>query len=302
MKSYLDIVEKVLSTGHHKETRAGDTLALPSMYWEHNMEDGFPLLTIRKMPMRSIAVELEGFIKGITSKKWYQDRKCHFWDSWANPKVVDKMVADIGNPAIDHGPHWREKQRPWLAEICDDLGPLGYSFQQRRFGEAWDEDDNGSIEGVDQLANLVNTLKTNPNDRRMVVSFWSPAQLDRMALPPCTVDYVVTVMGGKVNLNWQQRSCDLLLGGGSDIASMALLLTLLCVESNLHIGKLSCVFVDCHIYKNQIEQAKILLSREPRPLPRLGIDYKGSIFDWTHKDFRLYDYNPHPALDIELSV
>jgi len=295
MLNYHKIVEEILDKGYDKDTRAGSTLALPSVYWEHEMADGFPLLTTRKMPIKSIAVELEGFIKGITSKAWYQERGCRFWDNWCNPKALEKHLS-VGC----------DKHESVCQNDIDDLGPLGYSFQMRRFGEAWDEDDGGSLKGFDQLADVVKKLKESPNDRRMIVSYWNPPQLDRMALPPCTVCWGVTVMGGKLNLSWFQRSCDWMIGGACDIASMALLQTLLCVETGLFIGKLSALFLDCHIYKNHIESAEILLSRNPLKLPYLGVKtsdnidptYKFSIFDWTHKDFTLYDYDPHEKLDI----
>lgn len=304
MDSYHKIVEAILDNGYEKETRAGSTLALPGVFWEHDMADGFPLLTTRKMPIKSIAVELEGFIKGVTSKAWYQERGCRFWDNWANPKTVDYWF----NAAVtgDDSATYTSVHRDNIARQLDDLGPLGYSFQMRRFGEAWDEDDGGSLKGFDQLADVVYKLKNNPNDRRMIVSYWNPPQLDRMALPPCTVAWGVTVMGGKLNLSWFQRSCDWMIGGACDIASMALLQTLLCVETGLFIGKLSALFLDCHIYKNHIDSAEILLSRNPLKLPYIGIKtsddsdptYKYSIFDWTHKDFTLYDYDPHEKLDI----
>lgn len=298
MDSYIDITKRILKYGKDKPSRAGETIALPNVFWEHYMEDGFPLLTTRQMPMKSIAVELEGFIKGITSKGWYQARGCRFWDNWANPKVVDLMVKDINNPIIDCGPGWRESQRPWLSKICDDLGPLGYSFQMRRFGEAWDEDDGGLLQGVDQLADVVRKLKDSKNDRRMIVSYWNPPQIDKMALPPCTVAWGATVIGGELHLSWYQRSVDFCRGGSNDIASMGLLHTLLGYESNLPLGKLSALFVDCHLYQQDIEPMKILCSRKSRQLPTISIPKQTSIFDWDHTNLIVHNYDPWPKLEL----
>lgn len=300
MKSYIDIVNRILFDGKKKETRAGDTITVPNVFWEHDMADGFPLLTTRKMPIKSIAVELEGFIKGITSKKWFQERGCRFWDNWANPHIVsDVLMEGTKNGEFMIVEH--------VQKVIDNLGPLGYSYQMRRFNEVFDEDDDGQLKGVDQLKELVDTLKTNPNDRRMVVSYWNPPQLSRMALPPCTVAWAVNVTDGKLHLSWFQRSCDFLIGGSTDIASMAIMQMLLCKESGLLAGKLSALFVDCHIYEKHLPAARELVFRESKDSPRFIItsskQNKFSIFDWTHKDYILTNYNPHPKLDIgEIAV
>lgn len=314
MKQYLDIVRSVLDNGSWKENRTGiKTLAMPGVFFEHDMESGFPLLTVRKMPIKSIAVEVEGFLKGITSKKWYQERGCHFWDNWANPYQVQaesghqlKMFAEDAKEAyLDPDKMVFLPDRKKIAAELDDLGPLGYSYQLRRFNQVYDEDDNGCVQRYDQLKNIVDTLKQDPNDRRMVAGLWNPVQLDKMALPPCTVGWVVNVIDGKLNLSWLQRSCDAILGLPSDIANMGMIQTLLAVEAGLHVGKLSGLLVDCHIYENHVETAKLLLEREPRELPTLGIRvgdeesaYSFDIFEWTHKDFTLYNYNPHDKLDM----
>ncbi len=310
MKQYLDIVRDVIDNGLWKENRTGiKTLALPGVFFEHNVEDGFPLLTVRRMPIKSIAVEVEGFLKGITSKKWYQERGCKFWDNWSNPKVAKEEYDIAQGQAASDEVMGLLSYEPTIQEIqkkVDDLGPLGYSYQLRRFNQVYDEDDNGCVQRYDQLKNIVDTLKQDPNDRRMVAGLWNPIQLNRMALPPCTVAWVVNVIDGKLNLSWLQRSCDAILGLPSDIANMGMIQTLLAVEAGLYVGKLSGLLVDCHIYENHIDNAMILLERAPRALPTLGIidgddsrpGYKFNIFEWTHNDFTLYNYNPHDKLDM----
>lgn len=314
MKQYQDILRSILETGDWKENRTGTrTLAKAGVFFEHDMANGFPLLTARKMPIKSIAVELEGFIKGITSKKWYQERGCHFWDQWANPLVVDSrykaelqerkmqnwdMLEYRGISSEDLAAKHPEVNKRALALELDDLGPLGYSYQLRRFNQVYDEDDDGTTQQCDQLRSIVKTLKSDPNDRRMVATLWNPLQTSKMALPACTVAWMVTVIGNRLNLSWFQRSCDFVLGAPSDIASMAMMQELLALEANLDAGRLTGLLVDCHVYENHIPAARELLSREPRELPGLNLILKSDIFEWTHKDFALSNYNPHPALQM----
>lgn len=285
MRSYLKILKHILEDGYLKENRTGtDTLAMPGISWEHDMSDGFPLLTTRKLPMKAIAAELEGFIKGITSKKWYTERGCRFWDFWCNPeKIAEHSGTDV-----------KKIQREE-----DDLGPLGYSYQMRNFNLAYDENCDGTIRKIDQLKDIVDKLKNNYNDRRMLVINYNPAQLEKMALPPCTVAWGVTVVDNKLNLSWFQRSVDTVKGMPSDIASMALMLLLLCRQSGFEPGKLSALFMDCHLYVNHIETAKEQLMREPKELPSIIIRPESGdfdIFNWTNQDFILQNYDPHPAI------
>lgn len=187
MKAYLDIVKKVLDSGIYKANRTDiPTIMLPFQHFQHNMQDGFPLLTTKRMPLKVIAVELEGFLKGITSKKWYQDNGCHIWDEWANPLAVQNYITQyplLKTPI-------KEIQKEY-----DDLGPI-YPHQFRHFGACYDEDDDGPINGTDQITNIINILKTDPDSRRMVCSAWNPNQMSRMALPPCFVKGSVYTSNG----------------------------------------------------------------------------------------------------------
>lgn len=301
---YLELVQKILSEGIRKENRTGvDTLAIAGAMIEHDMSEGFPLLTTKKMPFKSIRVELEGFIKGIRSKKWFQDRGCTIWDEWCNPKKVT-----YGNDA--------ESKAKMKAE--DDLG-LIYGVQWRDFkdsrvtvlGSLPDGPEVCVSDGVDQLKKIVNTLKTNPNDRRMICSAWNPMALDQMALPPCHLLWQVTVIDGKLNLAWYQRSVDVPLGLPFNIASYGLLLHLLAKEAGLKEGRLIGFLMDTHIYVNQIDSLKEQLGRVPYTLPTLETDgnYTGvgeflpySIFDWDHRDTALKNYVSHPPVKIDIAV
>ena len=317
MKSYLDIVDNVLLTGKLKENRTGvKTLSLANQHFSHDMSDGFPLLTTKKMPIKTIAVELEGFIKGITSKTWYQDRGCRIWNEWANPCVVQNKIGDMAESGGDTDifNYVDLKKRIQLQE--DDLGPI-YGYQWRRFGEAYDEDDNGMLKGFDQFAYIVKALHDNPSDRRMVCSAWHPNQFSRMALPPCHLAWVVTVIDDTLHLHWTQRSCDLALGVAFNIASYALLMTLLCAEANLKPGNLSGLLCDCHIYENHIKPMVMQLERKPYALPTLRVNNdtfleqekrnhrsnrQFNIFNWTHKDIKLTGYESHPKISLSVAI
>jgi thymidylate synthase len=311
MKQYLDIVQHILDRGQWKQNRTGKrALTCPNLFFSHDMSDGFPLLTTRKMPWRSLRVELEGFIRGITSKSWYKNRGCHYWDFWANPQKVQQTIlkkyqhVELTPPDNGIAINITDKQHKKEQELEDDLGVI-YGFQWRKFDEAYDEDDNGHVEGVDQLKNIVDALHTNPNDRRMICSAWNPHQLSRMALPPCHLLWNVTHINGTLNLSWVQRSVDTMLGLPSNIASYATLLLLLCKESGMQPGNLSALLMDVHIYENLIDGAKQQIQRTPRDLPDAQItterffhkNEKFNIFDWTYQDVKLTGYYPYDKID-----
>jgi len=241
------------------------------------------------MPFRLIATELEFFIKGLTDKKWLLDRDNHIWDEWANP-----AKAPYG--------HDEQAKKRMLEER--DLGPV-YGFQWRHFNAPYQNyDTDYSGQGVDQLKKLVETIKTNPTDRRMIVNAWNPQQMRQMALPPCHYAYQVTVINGKLNLLWNQRSVDTMLGLPFNIASYALLLHLLAKETNQREGRLVGFLADVHIYANHLEGAREQLTRDPNkyPLPRLETKNFTSIFDWQAEDTQLLGYESHPKISFEIAV
>jgi thymidylate synthase len=244
------------------------------------MQDGFPLLTSRKLPFKSTKVELEFFIKGLRSKKWLQDRGCHYWDLWANPKIVPYANDE-------------ETKKKMAAE--DDLG-LIYGTQWRAFG------DPDSSNKIDQIQSLVNTLKKNPSDRRMIVTAWNPLALPYAALPSCHYGFQVTVIGDKLNLAWNQRSVDTCCGLPQNIASYALLLHLLAKEAGLREGKLIGFLMDTHIYANHMDGVKKQLAQATHELPTVKTDKFTSILDWEYGDTELVGYQPSEPIKYEVSA
>ena len=290
MQTYLNIVQKIIDTGFKKPTRTGvNAYTIAGTIFEHDMSKGFPLLTTKKVPLRLIATELEFFIKGITDKQWLIDNKNHIWDEWANPKK-----APYG--------HDEEAKKKMLEER--DLGAI-YGFQWRHFNAPYENyNTDYTDKGVDQIKKVIKMLKTNPDDRRMIVSAWNPCMLDQMALPPCHYLFQVTVIDGKLNLLWNQRSVDVMLGLPFNIASYALLLHLLAKESGFKEGKLVGFLADTHIYENHLEGAKEQLSRDPNkyPLPKIETENFKSIFDWTTKDTELINYQSYPGIKFKIAV
>lgn len=290
MRAYLDIVRQILEHGERKENRTGtDTIAIAGAMFEHDMAAGFPLLTTKKTPFKMVASELEFFIKGLTDKQWLQDHNNHIWDEWANP-----AKAPYG-----HDEAAKEKMKNER-----DLGAI-YGFQWRHFNAEYKNYDNDYTgQGIDQLKKLTETLKTNPNDRRMIVNSWNPSMLSQMGLPPCHYCFQVTVINGKLNLLWNQRSVDTMLGLPFNIASYALLLHLLTKESGLQEGKLVGFLADTHIYVNHVDGAKEQLTRDPNtyPLPTLQTENFTSIFDWKCDDSKVLNYESYPSIKFDIAV
>lgn len=288
MKAYLDLVNKILDTGIVKPNRTGtDTVAIAGAMFEHDMRDGFPMLTTKKVPLRLPAIELEFFLNGKTDKAWLQERNSHIWDEWCAPHIV---------------PYGHDAETKARMREERELGPI-YGFQWRHFGADYvDHQTDYSGQGVDQIAKLVETLKRDPHDRRMIVSAWNPAALHQMALPPCYYGFQVTVLNGRVNVLWSQRSVDVALGLPFDIVAHGLLLHLLAKESGLKEGRLVGFLGDAHVYTNHIDGLRQQLSREPARLPQVKTENFTSIFDWKHADSVVENYNPAPSIKFEIAV
>ena len=288
MIAYLEIVKSVLDQGVQKKTRTGvDTLSIPGMMFAHDMAQGFPLLTTKYVPFRLVASELEFFIKGITDKTWLQKRDNHIWDEWCSPDIVPYGHDD-------------ETQKKMLAER--DLGPI-YGFQWRHFGAQYTAHDTPpATAGVDQLKGVVETLKTNPDDRRMIVSAWNPMHLKHMALPPCHYSFQIIVSADKLNLLWNQRSIDIALGLPFNIASYALLLHLLAKEAGLEEGRLVGFLGDAHIYTNHIQGLRKQIQKKPLNLSELITHRFASIFDWKYDDSEIRAYQHHPPIKFDIAV
>jgi len=258
MKQYLDLLQRVLDEGVRKEDRTGTgTISVFGHQMRFNLEDGFPLLTTKKLHLKSIIYELLWFLKGDTNVHYLQEHGVRIWNEWAD----------------ENG----------------ELGPV-YGHQWR----AW-PDYNGKP--IDQIKQVVDTIKDHPDSRRMIVSAWNVAEVNKMALPPCHTIFQFYVADDRLSLQLYQRSADLFLGVPFNIASYALLLMMMAQVTGLKAGDFVHTFGDAHIYTNHLEQVKLQLSREPRSLPKMTInpDVK-DIFGFHYEDFELTDYNPWPHI------
>lgn len=288
MLAYQKLVQHILDNGERKENRTGvDTKAIAGYMFEHDMAEWFPLLTTKKVPFRLIASELEFFIKGITDKQRLIERNNHIWDERCSPDIIP----------YSHDP---EVQAQMKAER--ELWPI-YGYQWRNFGwEYTNYTQEPGHDGVDQLKRIVETLKKNPSDRRMIVMAWNPTVLHRQALPPCHYGFQVTVINGKLNLLWNQRSVDVGLGLPFNIASYALMLHLLAKESNLQEWKLVGFLADTHIYANHVDALTEQLRRKPDTLPTVKTDKFTSIFDREYTDTIVENYNPQASIKMDVAV
>jgi len=289
LQSYLNLVQRVLDEGERRPNRTGvDTLALAGTMLEHDMGDGFPLLTTKFVPFRLVASELEFFIRGITDKRWLQERNNHIWDEWCRPDLV---------------PYGHDEKTKARMAAESDLGPI-YGWQWRNFGADY-RDPHAQVNAgrcVDQLARVVHRLKTDHDDRRMIVSAWNPVDIPKMGLPPCHYAFQVLVIRGRLHLMWNQRSVDTALGLPFNIASYGLLLHLLALEAGLGEGRLVAFLGDTHVYLNHQEGLLEQLARVPYPLPRLKTRGFSSIFDWQYTDTQVEGYQHHPKIAFEIAV
>ena len=258
MKQYLDLLQHVLDNGTRKEDRTGTgTISTFGYQMRFNLEEGFPLLTTKKLHLKSIIHELLWFLAGDTNVKYLQDNGVRIWNEWA-----------------------------------DENGDLGhiYGYQWR----SWPDYNGGHI---DQIQEVVDTLKNNPDSRRIIVNAWNVADLPTMKLPPCHAFFQFYVADGRLSLQLYQRSADIFLGVPFNIASYALLLQMMAQVTGLKAGDFVHTLGDAHIYTNHLEQVRLQLSREPRALPRMVINPEvKSIFDFKYTDFQLADYDPHPHI------
>ncbi|MBP5516683.1 MAG: thymidylate synthase [Bacteroidales bacterium] len=264
MKQYLDLLQHVLDNGVQKEDRTGTgTRSVFGYQMRFNLEDGFPLLTTKKLHLRSIIYELLWFLRGDTNIQYLHDHKVSIWDEWADAN--------------------------------GDLGPV-YGSQWR----SWPDGKGGTI---DQISNVVRQIKENPDSRRLMVTAWNPAEIEEMALPPCHCLFQFYVENGRLSCQLYQRSADIFLGVPFNIASYSLLTMMMAQSTGLKPGDFVHTFGDAHIYNNHIEQCRLQLTREPRKLPTMRLNpEKKDIFSFDYDDFTLENYDPHPHIKGEVSV
>jgi thymidylate synthase len=264
MKQYLDLLQTILDSGVQKEDRTGTgTLSVFGYQMRFNLEHGFPLITTKKLHLKSIIHELLWFLRGETNIRYLRENGVRIWDEWAD---------ENGNLGPVYGSQWR----------------------------SWRTTDGHSI---DQITNLVEQIRTNPSSRRLLVSAWNVGEIDKMALPPCHALFQFYVANGRLSCQLYQRSADVFLGVPFNIASYSLLTLMIAQVTGLQPGDFVHTFGDVHLYSNHFDQAKIQLSRQPFPLPQMRINPKvQSIFDFDYGDFTLENYQAHSHIKAQVSV
>ncbi|MBO4667946.1 MAG: thymidylate synthase [Bacilli bacterium] len=292
MKQYLDFIRYILENGEKKEDRTGvGTISTFGYQMRFDLSKGFPLLTTKKVFLRGIIHELLWFIRGETNIRPLVLENVKIWNDWPYKKY--KESSSYQGESMDEFIE-KIKEDEEFAKVWGELGPV-YGHEWRHF--------DGQDCFVDQLAWVINEIKTNPNSRRLIVNSWQAAYIDKMALPPCHMAFQFYVRNGKLSCQLYQRSADSFLGVPFNIASYSLLTMMIAKICNLEVGEFIHTFGDCHIYTNHIEQIKLQLSREPRPLPQMIIhgDQK-TIEDFKYEYFELVGYDPHPAIKGEVAV
>ncbi|MDO4441287.1 MAG: thymidylate synthase [Moraxella sp.] len=280
MKQYLELLSHILNNGDDKGDRTGTgTRSVFGYQMRFNLADGFPLLTTKKVHLKSIIYELLWFIKGDTNVKYLQDNGVTIWDEWATAEQTTRFGRKAG-----------------------DLGAV-YGHQWRNFGASKNENGDYNTDGFDQLSWLINEIKTNPNSRRLIVSGWNPIEAGQVALPPCHTLFQFFVVNNKLSCQLYQRSADVFLGVPFNIASYALLTHMIAQVCDLKVGEFIWTGGDTHLYHNHFEQAKLQLTRKPLPLCQLELnpDIK-DLFDFTFEDIKIVGYQSHERIKADVAV
>ncbi len=280
MIEYQNLLRHVLDHGKFKADRTGTgTYSVFGAQARFDLRTSFPALTTKKLHLKSIIYELLWFLRGETNVRWLQERGVTIWDEWATTEQCARFGRQAG-----------------------DLGPV-YGHQWRNFDATQQTDGTYVKDGVDQIDWLINEIKRNPGSRRLIVTGWNPREQDKVALPPCHTMFQFFVQEGELSCQLYQRSADLFLGVPFNIASYALLTRMVAQVCDLKPGDFVHTFGDLHLYANHLEQAKMQLSREPRPLPQMKINPAvKNIHDFKFEDFELVNYDPHPAIKAPIAV
>ena len=286
-KQYLDLVEEILNKGIEAPCRTGNKVLVrlnKSLTWDLN--DGFPICTFRQIPFKGVKGELSCFLQGITSKKIFQERGCNYWNDWCNPKKV---------PYSDKEGMKKE----------NDLGNI-YGFNWLHFGAEYIScDTNYENEGINQIKYVAEKLKTDPYDRRLIVTAWDPAHLDTMGLPSCLHTWQFNYLDNKLHLTGLQRSCDLILGCPADMIQGALLLHLMAQTVGMQVGTITLEFANCHIYDNYIDTVKEHLEKWRKcdiPLPKLILDPAATVFNFLPDMAKLANYQFEEKVKFDIAV
>ena len=283
--SYLALLGKLLNADNKDDRTGTGSNEIFGHQMRFDLSKGFPLLTTKKLHMKSIIIELLWFLRGRTDNQWLQERGVTIWDEWATPE----QCARFGR-------------------LTGDLGPI-YGRQWRKFGfdgKVIGEDSEGNYkianEGFDQISWVINEIKTNPTSRRLIVSGWNPAEANKVALPPCHTLFQFQVQNGKLNCILFQRSADTFLGVPFNIASYALLTHIIAAECDLPVGEFVWTGACVHLYKNHFDQAKLQIGRSPRKFPHLRIIHKKKFDEYELEDFAIDEYDPWPAIKAEVAI
>ncbi len=313
-QAYLDLGKKLLTEGHQKGDRTGTgTKSLFGYQMRFDLSEGFPLLTTKRVPFGLIKSELLWFIKGDTNIRYLLQHNNHIWDEWAFERYVQSEdyqgpdMTDFGRRALqdeDFNQQYQKELKAFCEKIVEDeafaekYGDLGniYGSQWRH----WETKDGGFI---DQLGDVIEMIKTNPNSRRLIISAWNPEDVPSMALPPCHTMFQFYVNDGKLSCQLYQRSADVFLGVPFNIASYALLTHLIAHETDLEVGDFVHTLGDAHLYSNHEEQMTEQLSRTPKAFPKLLLNQdKQSVFDFEMEDIKIEGYDPAPAIKAPVAV
>lgn len=288
MKQYIDLCNYILNNGVKKDDRTGTgTISVFGYQMRFNLGEGFPLLTTKKVHLKSIIHELLWFISGSTNIKYLVDNDVRIWNDW--PYDLYKKSPDFQGETIEEFAA-KIKESDEFAKKYGNLGPI--------YGKQWRD-----FNGVDQLSNLIEQIKTNPNSRRLIISAWNPAEVDKMALPPCHSFMQFYVAEGKLSCQLYQRSADVFLGVPFNIASYALFTMMIAQVCGLEPGDFVHTLGDAHIYLNHLDQVNKQIKRSLRPLPKMVINPNvKSIFDFKYEDFTLLNYNPHSGIKGKVAV
>lgn len=306
MHEYHRLLRTVLAEGNHRGSRAGATQGCFGLQFRHNLQEGFPLLTTKRLPWKAIVVELLWFLKGDTNIKYLLENDVHIWSADAYRMYCRKF--DLENypdrPSLEEFEQAILRNSNGFGDKYGDLGPV-YGKQWRRWeGPTYNSEVGYHTIEIDQIKTVIESIKSNPEGRRHIVTAWNPAEIDSMALPPCHCLFQLYVHGGQLSLHLYQRSADLFLGVPFNIASYALLIHIIAHQTGLSVGELVISFGDIHIYDGHRDAVFEQLRREPRPLPTLHYiaDRGQAIDEYNLTDFELTDYDPHPSIKAPLQV
>ncbi len=313
MKAYHDLVRSILDQGTYKEDRTGvGTYSIFGYQMRFNLKEGFPLLTTKRVPFSLVTSELLWFLKGDTNIRYLLENNNHIWDEWAFERYVtsdDYNGPDMTNFGIRcledeaFNAVYREVLKDFQDKIlADDSFSHKFGNLGDVYGKQWRSWATRDGRTIDQIEQVIQQIKTNPDSRRLIVSAWNPEDVPTMALPPCHSLFQFYVSNGELSCQLYQRSADVFLGVPFNIASYALLTHLIAKETGLKVGDFVHTIGDAHLYKNHIDQAKLLLSRDYRALPTLEIAKDVDIFQLEVKDIKVVNYHPHPTISAPIAV